>query len=284
MDVQLQELIDKIKKDGVASAENASAAAQTSAVVPTIAYPASYIPVYEFNASTNTENATLLTTGTFSAVYWGAAALSKQSDGTYKVTAVYKSGASKSLTASASAPVLAVHDSIVGYDALVALSVGDVLTANGINITYGTLASKAHFAVPNNFALNSSVTPSTKLTSTTYYSETANTTVATAKAQFQCEVSVLNASGTSLASTALVGTGCSIVQYNTDGSVSNKVVVILSGDISGDGVVNSTDIASHKSHVKSASKLSGCYLSAADLDGDGKVSTIDYIKLKLNVK
>ena len=117
-----------------------------------------------------------------------------------------------------------------------------------------------------------------------YFPSVSNTTVATVKAQFQCEVSILNASGTALASASLVGTGCSIVKYNTDGSVLNKVVVILNGDISGDGVINSTDIASQKSHVKSASKLSGCYLSAADINGDGKVSTIDYIKLKIRVK
>ena len=109
------------------AAENASAAAQTSAVVPAVAYPASYIPVYELNASTATENATLLTTGTFTAVYWGAAALSELSDGTYKVTSVYKSGAQKSLTASASNPVIAIHDTVDGYNALVALSVGDIL-------------------------------------------------------------------------------------------------------------------------------------------------------------
>lgn len=264
------------------AAENASAAAQTSAVVPAVAYPASYIPVYELNASTATENATLLTTGTFTAVYWGAAALSELSDGTYKVTSVYKSGAQKSLTASASNPVIAIHDTVDGYNALVALSVGDILKPNGINVKYGTLADSAYFAVPNNFALVSGSAGS--LNDKNYFPSVSNTTVATVKAQFQCEVSILNASGTALASTSLVGTGCSIVKYNTDGSVLNKVVVILNGDISGDGVINSTDIASQKSHVKSASKLSGCYLSAADINGDGKVSTIDYIKLKIRVK
>ena len=59
-------------------------------------------------------------------------------------------------------------------------------------------------------------------------SSSANNTVSSIKNAFACEVTVLSASGTALSSTAKAGTGCTVVQYDTDGStVLNKVTVVV---------------------------------------------------------
>ena len=120
------------------------------------------------------------------------------------------------------------------------------------------------------------------LTSSVLKPEGAGNTVASIKDSFACDVTVLSASGTALSSTAKVGTGCSVVQYEDDGStVRNKVVVIVGGDVNGDGLINSTDVTAHKAHVRSVARLVNYFLTAGDYNNDGKVNTLDYVRIKL---
>ena len=265
------------------AANNQSSPSAVSATVPTIEYPSNGIPVYDFDGSVGVENATLWTsakTDAFTSVYWGAALLAPQSDGTYKITSIALSGQTKSMTVSGSNVLLAIHDSIEGYQHFAKLAVGDILVPYGINVANKILTSKACFAIDSAFELVSG--SDATLTSSLLKSSSANNTVSSIKNAFACEVTVLSASGTALSSTANVGTGCTVVQYDTDGStVLNKVTVIVNGDVNGDGLVNSTDATAHRSHIRAFSKLVNYYLTAGDFNGDGKVDTIDYIRLKL---
>ena len=122
------------------------------------------------------------------------------------------------------------------------------------------------------------------LTSSVLKPAGAGNTVDSIKNSFACEITVLNASGSALAATANVGTGCTVVQYDTDGStVLNRVTVIVNGDLDGDGLINSSDVTAHKAHIRAVSKLVSHFLTASDFNGDGKVNTLDYIRLKLAV-
>ena len=56
------------------------------------------------------------------------------------------------------------------------------------------------------------------------------------------------------------------------------------GDISGDGVVNITDVSKLAAHVKGAKPLKGDALKAADISGDGKVDIMDVSLLAAHVK
>lgn len=55
------------------------------------------------------------------------------------------------------------------------------------------------------------------------------------------------------------------------------------GDVNGDGKVSSLDYIQVKNHIMSTKTLSGDALSRADVNGDGKVTSLDYIKIKNHI-
>jgi hypothetical protein len=59
-----------------------------------------------------------------------------------------------------------------------------------------------------------------------------------------------------------------------------KAVIIIRGDVNGDGVVNTTDYLTVKSYFLEMAELTGPYQLAADCDGDGLVTTTDYVRIK----
>ncbi len=58
----------------------------------------------------------------------------------------------------------------------------------------------------------------------------------------------------------------------------------LLGDITGDGKVNTVDVARANSHAKSVSALDGYDFSCADVTGDGKVNTVDVARMNSHAK
>ena len=57
----------------------------------------------------------------------------------------------------------------------------------------------------------------------------------------------------------------------------------LVGDVNGDGKVSSLDYIKIKNHIMGTNKLTGSPLTRADVNGDGKVSSLDYIKIKNHI-
>lgn len=103
-------------------------------------------------------------------------------------------------------------------------------------------------------------------------------TVQALKAEFKYDVVVTNANGTVLADNAKVGTGC-VVTLKADSS--KKAVIVVKGDVNGDGLVDSTDYLKIKGLFLKQAELSGVYFEAADCaDNDSVISATDYIKLK----
>ncbi|WP_405317225.1 dockerin type I domain-containing protein [Faecalibacillus faecis] len=60
-------------------------------------------------------------------------------------------------------------------------------------------------------------------------------------------------------------------------------VTYLPGDVNGDGKVNSLDYIKVKNHIMGTSPLTGDDLKRADVNNDGKVSSLDYIKIKNHI-
>lgn len=52
------------------------------------------------------------------------------------------------------------------------------------------------------------------------------------------------------------------------------------GDVNGDGKISSLDYVKVKNHIMKKSTLKGDALKAADMNGDGKISSVDYVKIK----
>jgi hypothetical protein len=74
-----------------------------------------------------------------------------------------------------------------------------------------------------------------------------------------------------------VGTGYTI-------TVDGKAYTIIKlGDINGDGEISPLDYVKIKNHIMSATTLSGCYKSSADTNNDGEISPLDYVKVKNSI-
>ena len=77
-----------------------------------------------------------------------------------------------------------------------------------------------------------------------------------------------------LADSAAVGTGLKI-----NGGGGSFTVVVL-GDVTGDGILTSTDYLQIKRHFSNAADLQGAALRAADVTNDGKILSTDYLLIK----
>ncbi len=107
----------------------------------------------------------------------------------------------------------------------------------------------------------------------------AKTTVEELLKGFTGTVYVTDGAGNKLSSADLVGTGCKV--YVTENGVSSvKATVIVKGDVDGDGKVSSYDYIYVKRHFLGTYTLSGNYLKAALLSGKDRVNVVDYIMIK----
>lgn len=86
-------------------------------------------------------------------------------------------------------------------------------------------------------------------------------------------LAVLDAEGYPL--NGKVGTGCEVVMTDDAGDRLDSVVVIVAGDISGDGLVNNKDLARLLRANVGKEALSDTEALAADLNGDGEVNNRD---------
>lgn len=93
-------------------------------------------------------------------------------------------------------------------------------------------------------------------------------------------IKVLNSSNKEITS-GLIATGQKI-SITINGTTTTYNVVVY-GDTNGDGKISAIDYSKVKAHILNTSKLSNTYLPAADTNKDGKVSAIDYSKIKSHI-
>jgi hypothetical protein len=91
-------------------------------------------------------------------------------------------------------------------------------------------------------------------------------------------ITVTTASGTKVTSGA-VATGY-VVNLTVDGKVIDSYVIVVTGDVNGDGLITSVDLMAAAGHLASSYTLSGAYASAADKDSSGAIDSSDYLSLK----
>lgn len=66
----------------------------------------------------------------------------------------------------------------------------------------------------------------------------------------------------------------------TVGSETREYEVVIYGDVNGDGKISAVDYVRIKNNIMGTSSLNGVYKEAADVDRNGKVSAVDYVKIK----
>lgn len=96
---------------------------------------------------------------------------------------------------------------------------------------------------------------------------------------FRGKVTVVNPLGAELKADDYVGTGCKI-NVTENGTTYTKATVLVMGDIDGDGKVSTYDYLRVKRHFMGTLKLEGVYLKAALLSGRDKVTIADYVLIK----
>jgi len=75
-----------------------------------------------------------------------------------------------------------------------------------------------------------------------------------------------------------LGTGSKITVTTADETIIFNIVV--PGDITGTGNINSADLLAIRKHLLGTGTLTGLYLKAADINGDGKVNSADLLALR----
>ena len=90
-------------------------------------------------------------------------------------------------------------------------------------------------------------------------------------------VTLKNSSGT-IKNSGVVVTGDKVsVMVGND---AKEYQVVVYGDANGDGKINSIDYVKIRKYIMKTSSLSGSYMEAADVNKDGKVDSLDYVKLR----
>ena len=62
-----------------------------------------------------------------------------------------------------------------------------------------------------------------------------------------------------------------------------EYTAVVLGDASGDGKISAVDYMKLKNHIMESAKLTSSYKEAADVNGDGKISAVDYMKIKNHI-
>lgn len=65
---------------------------------------------------------------------------------------------------------------------------------------------------------------------------------------------------------------------------SKTYTVVIFGDTSGDGKISTIDYSKVKAHILKTKILEGAYYKAADISKDNRISTIDYSKIKAHIQ
>lgn len=74
------------------------------------------------------------------------------------------------------------------------------------------------------------------------------------------------------------GTGM-VIQLSQDGVVTDSLTLIVYGDVSGEGNINTLDFRALRDHLLEKEELNGPFCEAADVTHDGQVNTLDLLAL-----
>lgn len=280
------------------TATDGSTSATSTAVVmvgPWVGYPSNveYIPVADINGSVSESNSTIWTAAkgsAFTGVYWRAFLCSPNADGTYNVDTVYEYGASKSVTVSGTKVLFAVHSTYTNYAYCEDIVVGDDLTFAGVYLDNNTMRGNTHVLVNGGIPLGPdtlSVRSGEAVALADSYATGAEsgTSVSDFVAKFNEDtqyITVKNSAG-AVVTSGNICTGYT-VSLIVNAAVVESYTISVTGDVTGDGSVTTSDLLSVSAAVTKSITVQGAYLLAGDIDGSGNIEAVDYLGLKTILK
>ncbi len=216
----------------------------------------------------------------------------RDSSGAYKVTAQNTDGNPKNETAiPANGCVLLINKSYAKYSDLMAkLAVGKYFTLDSGKIAIYTAApgeTNVTPTIPGTEPEEPTVLvpiDGSDLSGVEYLDQKALTTAEALKASFtNKDLRVTDAKGNLVDNAAVIATGYKISCY-VDNVMKDSITIVIPNDVDGDGIVSTADYIMVGLSLKSLTTLTGAYKEAADSDGDKSISTADYIGLKAVLK
>lgn len=88
------------------------------------------------------------------------------------------------------------------------------------------------------------------------------------------DIKLFGMNGTELTSTKIVGTGSQIKLYNGD-EVTDSRIIIVTGDMTGDGIINNRDVAMFNRYLVQKVTVEDYQALAVDVNGDGYINNRD---------
>lgn len=97
------------------------------------------------------------------------------------------------------------------------------------------------------------------------------------------EIEIVNNKNELLSETDIVGTGCKI-RIKENGNILREYIILIYGDVNGDGKINSVDLLVLERHILEMEKLEGIYIKAANTRKDGKKPTsVDLLLIQRHI-
>jgi hypothetical protein len=82
---------------------------------------------------------------------------------------------------------------------------------------------------------------------------------------------------------AVIGTGMKVQLRGQDGTVHDELTVVVSGDVSGDGLITISDYTLIRLDILGVMPLDAKFILAADINKDGVISIADYTLVRLDI-
>ncbi len=100
-------------------------------------------------------------------------------------------------------------------------------------------------------------------------------------------IKIYDKSNNEISTNDIITTGCRVALFKGNKDV-KSILIVIKGDISGDGKIDTKDVIMAKRHTvnmlpRAQYELTGAYFKAADIDGNGSVNTTDIIRIKRDI-
>ena len=89
--------------------------------------------------------------------------------------------------------------------------------------------------------------------------------------------------GRELSDSDILGTGTVVSINDSNGNNLLRYTVVVKGDVNGDGKATAADYVKIKNHIMGTDSVSDTQKLGADANGDGKVSAADYVVIKNHI-
>jgi len=80
-----------------------------------------------------------------------------------------------------------------------------------------------------------------------------------------------------------IATGMNVILQDKSGKTVIEYKVVIRGDVSGDGKINSADALGIQRHIVESRVMEGAYLEAADINQDGRVNSLDVLYVQKHI-